>query len=169
MKKYVFIIGLVAFFIALPNRVYSQQNSKKPKKELECGCEINDVDRKCGKCGGFLISHWNKYLTNNFIAFDYECRDCKTHKHTALSNEFNYGHVCNEQRCLKKTATKDSEGNRILHIRNVCPKETPFIVWILPKSRHLRSLIVPGAEWTPNVKFPKDKRIQMEIDTRSRR
>jgi len=28
MKKYVFIIGLVAFFIALPNRVYSQQNVK---------------------------------------------------------------------------------------------------------------------------------------------
>lgn len=159
----------MAFYITLPNRVYSQQYSKKPKKELECGCEINDVDRKCGKCGGFLIAHWNKNLKNPFVAFDYECRDCKNHKHTALSNEFNYGHVCNEQRCLRKTYSEDSEGNRTWHIKNVCPKELPFVVCILPESRHLRSLIKPGDEWIPNEKFPKNAMIQAKIIKRSRR
>ena len=170
MKKNVFVIGLMAFLIALPNHVYSQQNSRKPKKELECGCVINDVDRKCGKCGGFLESNLisMKPIARGFYTFDYKCRSCP-HKHTALSCEFNYGHVCNEQRCLKKITTEDSEGNRTLHIKNICPQKTPFVVWILPKSRHLRSLIVPGTEWIPNVKFPKDLRIQLEIDTRSGR
>ena len=166
MKRSVLLLGALILFIACPIYVSAQQ-SKRPKKELPCGCEINDVDRKCGKCGGFLTSKWLKNLPNNYIAFNYNCRDCP-HNHVGLSSQFDYGHVCNKERCLKYSATTDTNGNRTLHFKNVCPKEIPVVVWILPKSRHLRSLIIPNSEWTPNVTFPKDERIQIEIDTRSR-
>lgn len=169
MKKKTFAFGLVALLIVIPSCAYAQLNSKKPIKELPCGCLINDIDRKCGICGGFLKSQLMsmKAIGRNHYTFDYIC-NCG-HKHTALSDEYNYGHVCNKQRCLQNSITQDAEGNRTLHIKNVCPKETPFIVWILPRSRHLRSLIVPGGEWIPNIKFTKEEKIQIEIDTRPQR
>lgn len=164
MKSSILLLGLL--LVSCPIDV-SAQTSERTKKELPCECEIHDVVSKCGRCGGFLTAKMLKSLPNNYYAFSYDCQDCP-HNHIGLSNQFDYGHVCNEERCLKRSATTDANGNRTLHFKNVCPKGIPFIVWILPRSRHLRSLIVPDSEWNPNVTFPKEERIRIEIDTRSR-
>lgn len=43
----------------------------------KCGkCVINDTERECGRCGGFMNSGDGEYVGNGFVKSTYTCKSC---------------------------------------------------------------------------------------------
>ena len=171
MKKIIFFIGMMALFIMLPDYSYAQTNKtikpktrKKTKMELPCGCEIDDLNRICGKCGGFLSEKGPYYPTDDdvkkgILYSDYKCKACP-HKHDKLNAKFIYGHVCNEGRCVKKYKIEiNGNPERIqIRIENVCPKGYAMIMMVRDLGLDSGQLpIAPKESWMPDYVFSPDE------------
>ncbi|MBO5028872.1 MAG: hypothetical protein J6C59_04575 [Muribaculaceae bacterium] len=47
------------------------------KVEDTCGkCKINDLERKCGKCGGFMESDQGEIVKGDWLKSTYTCKKC---------------------------------------------------------------------------------------------
>lgn len=47
------------------------------KVEDSCGkCKITDLERKCGKCGGFMEEGEGEYVKGGWIKSPYTCKKC---------------------------------------------------------------------------------------------
>lgn len=42
-------------------------------------CVMNDIDRKCGKCGGFMaqVDGTGKFESDGYLKYDYKCKKCE--------------------------------------------------------------------------------------------
>lgn len=42
-----------------------------------CGkCKINDTERKCGECGGYMNSGKDQYVPGGWLKSTYTCKEC---------------------------------------------------------------------------------------------
>jgi len=77
-KKVLLTILTIVFAISASSMILLMQWSKV---EDTCGkCKINDIERKCGKCGGFMNSS-NDRITNGWLISTYTCNKCR---HSAI-------------------------------------------------------------------------------------
>ena len=75
MKKKVLLFA-VATLICLSAGA-AVMGMKWAKVSDPCGkCAINDTDRKCGKCGGFMNSTSSDDLPDNWVKSTYTCKEC---------------------------------------------------------------------------------------------
>ena len=80
MKKS--IVFLAAFFVAVLATFAATVASQLIRVEDSCGrCVINDDERKCGKCGGFMKIEEGVVKPEYWILYTYKCKDCG---HTAI-------------------------------------------------------------------------------------
>lgn len=42
-------------------------------------CQVNSIDRKCGKCEGFLMQYGNSKVEGKFLVSPFKCKEC-SHK-----------------------------------------------------------------------------------------
>lgn len=72
MKKNI-LLGLVVLITS-----FAAMAMQWSKVEDTCGkCKINDLERKCGKCGGFMESGKSEYQTGGWLKSPYTCKECK--------------------------------------------------------------------------------------------
>lgn len=73
MKKNILFLGLVVLITS-----FAAMAMQWSKVEDSCEkCTINDTERKCGKCGGFMESGEGEYQTGGWFKYTYTCKDCK--------------------------------------------------------------------------------------------
>lgn len=71
MKKNI-LLGLIILITS-----FSMMAMQWSEMEDSCEkCKINDVDRKCGKCGGFMNSDEGVYLPGGWVKNTYTCKIC---------------------------------------------------------------------------------------------
>lgn len=78
-KKVLLVCTVIVMVISASAMMAGMQWSEV---QDSCGkCKINDTDRKCGKCGGFMSSSNDKYLGKGWTQSTYTCGKCS---HTAI-------------------------------------------------------------------------------------
>ena len=74
MKKS--IVFLAAFFV-VALAALAATGMKWVCVHDSCGkCVINDIDRKCGLCGGFMKSGKSEWKPGDWIQSTYTCKKC---------------------------------------------------------------------------------------------
>lgn len=71
MKKNI----LLGFIILITS--FTAMAMQWSKVEDTCGkCKITDLERKCGKCGGFMEEGEGVYVKGGWIKSPYTCKKC---------------------------------------------------------------------------------------------
>lgn len=71
MKKNI-LLGLVVLITS-----FAAMAMQWSKVEDTCGkCKINDLERKCGKCGGFMESDPGEIVKGDWLKSTYTCKKC---------------------------------------------------------------------------------------------
>lgn len=78
-KKVLLAVTIVVMTVSASAMIAGMQWSKV---QDTCGkCKINSIDRKCGKCGGFMNSGQGEYVGNGWLKSTYTCSKCN---HSAI-------------------------------------------------------------------------------------
>lgn len=78
-KKNLFLFIATALLLSVSVFAASKGSLKGSWSAVSDSCEkcvVNYIDRKCGKCGGFLEQEGKEKLEGDFSESTFKCKDC---------------------------------------------------------------------------------------------
>lgn len=80
MKKNVLtVVTAVTLALSATAGITAVMSSWVKVSDPDCNkCVMNDIDRKCGKCGGFMesVDGTGKFESDGYLKYNYKCKKC---------------------------------------------------------------------------------------------